>query len=450
MKKLWKHIVGTALLSVLLVPAVSVEAKVEWLTVGGIEGGQVQFDTDSGYIVGAKTTITQAIIPETITGVTVVGIDNDAFSQCKEMVTVYIPDTVVVIEDGTSSKGAFSGCSTLTSIRLPQGLTAIPTGMFLNCTALTSESFAIPDSVTSVGEYAFKGCTSIRRVNLPDSVDYIGQAAFYGCSMLGTFVIPDGVEKIEKSTFSECTILATVYVPLSLKEIETNAFKNTSGMQTVYFQGDNSQKASMKIGTVNEYFSNVPHEFLAQPEDVVTQKYSFWAETFVKSAYANDLLTSSLGTNFSTSITRGQIAEILVNLVERATNDILLPAPSYTFGDTSNLSVLKAYQAQIVGGTSTDKFSSGNNATRQEIAVMANAAIKVIQESSNRQLISVSTTLPSSYTDSSEVQFWANDAMATLIHNGIMAGISDTELSPEGNTTIEQAIVLVLNIYKLL
>ncbi|MFR6424693.1 MAG: leucine-rich repeat domain-containing protein [Oscillospiraceae bacterium] len=57
-----------------------------------------------------------------------------------------------------------------------------------DCTSLTSVT--IPDSVTSIGEYAFSGCTSLTSVTIPDSVTSIGECAFYECTSLTSVTIP--------------------------------------------------------------------------------------------------------------------------------------------------------------------------------------------------------------------------------------------------------------------
>ena len=90
---------------------------------------------------------------------------------------VTIPDSVTSIDDW-----AFQGCTNLTSVTIPDSVTSIGGCAFLGCTGLTS--IIIPDSVTSIDSCAFQGCTSLTSVTIPDSVTKIGRSAFYGCPKL--------------------------------------------------------------------------------------------------------------------------------------------------------------------------------------------------------------------------------------------------------------------------
>ena len=94
----------------------------------------------------------------------------------------YPKDSVVsvVIGNGVTSIGdyAFSGCSGLTSVTIPDGVTSIGSSAFSGCTGLTSVT--ITDSVTDIGDDAFSDCSGLTRVTIPDSVTSIGWYAFYG------------------------------------------------------------------------------------------------------------------------------------------------------------------------------------------------------------------------------------------------------------------------------
>ena len=72
----------------------------------------------------------------------------------------------------------------------------------LQCTSSGLTSVTIPDSVTSIGNSAFYGCSGLTSVTIPDSVTSIGDSAFYGCSGLTSVTIPDSVTSIGNSAFS--------------------------------------------------------------------------------------------------------------------------------------------------------------------------------------------------------------------------------------------------------
>ena len=99
------------------------------------------------------------------------------------MTSITIPDSVTSI-----GQYAFEGCSGLTSITIPNRLQDIGYAVFNNCTGLTS--ITIPDSVTSIESIAFEGCSGLTSITIPDSVTYIGSSAFRGCSGLTSITIP--------------------------------------------------------------------------------------------------------------------------------------------------------------------------------------------------------------------------------------------------------------------
>ena len=132
----------------------------------------------------------------------------------KEDKSLYIQEKKVegelTIPDGVTSIGyyAFSGCSGLRSISIPTTVTSIEAGVFQDCTGLTS--ITIPDNVTSIGDYAFYGCSGLTSITIPDNITSIGDYAFYGCSGLTSITIPDSVTSIGDSAFNGCSGLTTV------------------------------------------------------------------------------------------------------------------------------------------------------------------------------------------------------------------------------------------------
>ncbi|MBO7261660.1 MAG: leucine-rich repeat protein [Alistipes sp.] len=122
-----------------------------------------------------------------------------------ELVTdLIIPDSITSIGDW-----AFYNCDSLTSVTIPDSVTSIGSCAFENCTLLTSVT--IPDSVTSIGSYAFNGCKSLTSVTIGNGVTSIGERAFDYCNSLTSVTIGNGVTSIGKSAFWSCASLTEVY-----------------------------------------------------------------------------------------------------------------------------------------------------------------------------------------------------------------------------------------------
>ena len=91
----------------------------------------------------------------------------------------------------------------------------------------------IPNSVTSIGNRAFKGCSSLKIIEIPNSVTTIGEEAFYACDGLTGVTIGDGVTSIANNTFCNCPSLSIVAIGNGVTSIEYGAFFGCSGLSIV-------------------------------------------------------------------------------------------------------------------------------------------------------------------------------------------------------------------------
>ena len=141
--------------------------------------------------------------------------------------------TNFVWPEGVTSIGeyAFNGCSSLTSVTIPSTVTTIGNNAFSVCTGLTSVT--IPDGVTSIGAGAFSGCSNLTSVTIPSTVTSIGSSAFNLCSSLTSVTIPSTVTEIRDYTFSRCSSLTSVTIPEGVTTIGRYAFSDCTGLTSV-------------------------------------------------------------------------------------------------------------------------------------------------------------------------------------------------------------------------
>ena len=210
--------------------------------------------------------LTSISIPNSVTS-----IGNYAFLGCTGIISITIPNSVTSIGDQ-----AFYGCTGITSITIPNSVTSIGGQAFYGCTGLTS--ITIPNSVTSIGNYAFLGCTSITSINadtdnpnyssiegvlfnknetiliqypagkhgeyiIPNSVTSIGECAFWGCTGITSITITNRVTSIGSYAFLGCTGLTSVTIPNSVTSIGREAFFGCTGL-TEFFNHSISPQIS--------------------------------------------------------------------------------------------------------------------------------------------------------------------------------------------------------------
>jgi hypothetical protein len=148
------------------------------------------------------------------------------------------PYTVEVTNQEEWSSSNYSGLTTAT---IPEtvtyngttySVTSIGDEAFRACSSLTS--ITIPNSVTSIGDAAFALCSSLTSVTIPNSVTSIGLSAFYGCSSLTFIDTGNGVTRIEGNAFADCTSLTSINIGNSVTDIGYCAFMNCTNLTSLF------------------------------------------------------------------------------------------------------------------------------------------------------------------------------------------------------------------------
>ncbi len=214
-------------------------------------------------------------------------IDGVLFTKDKKTIIVYPigGETVYVIPDGVTSIGShtFHYCSDLTSVTIPNGVKHIGDYAFCYCSSLTN--ITLPDSVTIIGDRAFSGCGDIEKlyisnleswlnvnlsntsshplywgggnlyidgnlatdIEIPNTVSSIGAYAFYNCYSIKSITIPNSITSIGEFAFSDCISLANVAIKSKNTTIDSRAFYGCYSLETIYLY---------KNSTADEYFSD--------------------------------------------------------------------------------------------------------------------------------------------------------------------------------------------------
>ena len=229
-------------------------------------------DGTYGVRVSMRNSLEEIVFPSTHQGKAVTSILSPAIILCSKLARITIPDSITSI-----ATHAFSDCMSLAEITvdteneyycsidgvlydknattliffpyqkntptIPNSVTSIGDYAFANCTSLTDIS--IPDSVTSIGDSAFADCINLANVTLPNTIAHIGSEAFNGCHMViktlnGISYVANAVIGFDKSApsaeiregttiiadmaFYDCANLTSVTIPNSVTAIGEFAF----------------------------------------------------------------------------------------------------------------------------------------------------------------------------------------------------------------------------------
>lgn len=242
-----------------------------------------------------------------------------------------IPDCKLIISNSVTSIGddAFSGCTSLISIIIPNSVTSISSGAFASCTSLTSVT--IPDSVINIADGAFSNCDSLTNITIGNGVTSIGEAAFVWCYALTSITISDSITSIGYDVFNGC-----------------------SSLTDVYYKGTKSDFSKIEIASGNDNFKNaiihyeLTDEIYNDIQELTPTISSILPTTLVRNTeyYLGDI-SDSITLSFPNDVSHGDYIYINFNAI----SDITL---TIDISNTSDIDIVP------VSGTNYEIFATYN------------------------------------------------------------------------------------------
>lgn len=271
---------------------VCVEQTIQGATTFTVNGIRYYVNNANCVFVAANNYSGNISIPSTVTyskkTYKVTGINSYAFRNCTGLTSVSMPSSIVDI-----GSEAFSGCVGLTSIKIPKGVNHIGELAFYGCTGLTSfnvdeenddftaidgmlltndsttlvtvpagidigiKVLSIPESVTSIGKYAFDGCSKLMYIILPNKVLSISAYAFRNCTGLSAITLSDTLQSIGNYAFDGCSALSRITIPSSVNYIGNYAFNGCDGLKYIQLNSDTLNSVFNSDATCPIYVKNL-------------------------------------------------------------------------------------------------------------------------------------------------------------------------------------------------
>ena len=268
---------------------------------------------------GALTTVSLPYGTEDLKTCPVGTTEIGMFVNCEGLESFWMPDTVQ-----TAGDYAFSSCSNLKQVHLSENLQAISNSMFYANNLISIE---ITNSVTYVGNYAFSACSNLTSIAIPENVTRIGTYAFSKCISLAAVTIPKGVTNIADYTFYGCSGLTSLTISDGVVSIGFNAFRDCTGLTSIKIS-----ESVTSIGAV-AFFGCSSLTFVTIPESVASLgNYAF--------SECTNLTSVTINAVSPPSITR--------TLFENCTKLNAIYVPSQSVSDYKTATNWEYYASKIV------------------------------------------------------------------------------------------------------
>lgn len=197
----------------------------------------------------------------TVTLPSVTSIGDNAFHACSGLNEIILPTSLVHL-----GEGAFQFCGNLKAIVIPGSLTNLPNKVFDGCGLTTLN---IPNSINSIGSYAFSNCKSLVSIDIPSSVTAISSNTFAGCNNLVNVALPSTLKLIGNQAFSFCNSIIDISIPSHVESIEDNAFNNCSGLYSIIIPPSVSYIGTSVFAYCSGLISvTLPHDLTSIPDNM--------------------------------------------------------------------------------------------------------------------------------------------------------------------------------------
>jgi hypothetical protein len=182
------------------------------------------------YSLNSNTSSSNSTIKKVVFGKKVTVIPTNFCYNLDAITAIDIPNSVTQI-----GNSAFRDCSKLVTVEIGDSLVGIHTYAFYNCTSL--KSIVLPKSVAAINSYAFSGCTSLNSIKFSEGLSKIDAYAFQNCTSLDSIKLPNSITSIGNYAFTSCTKLTTFTFPENLVSIGINV--HPSNVKTIYWDAIN-------------------------------------------------------------------------------------------------------------------------------------------------------------------------------------------------------------------
>ena len=350
---------------------------------------------------------------------------------------IEIPNSVTSIGDY-----AFSGCLSLTSITIPNSVTSIGNYAFRSCSSLTS--ITIPNSVTTIGYATFSSCSSLTSITIPNSVTSIGSYAFSYCSKLTSVIIGKNVKHIGVSAFEDCTSLTSITMkPKIAPSLDYSSFPyNTNTRLYIYYPCGYFDSYSHYYEYIFSYMnveitSKSPDLdlFIARKDSIIISKQEY-KYTFNEQKFTKNETVNLQGINWTLKTDAGDFGfdGNNTNSLERGQQIGSAKKPaSYITLKTENI-------ADKI--TKIKVNTSGANSINATFSISVNG-IKYLPTSVN--LTNAATEYEFSGAESGEITLnWTNNSSKAIYIKSIQITSEKSKCFIENNETSQQGIINIL------